>query len=241
MTPKPDSSGTSIPHSVILPLADEREVFSFQLDSLVDFSLEFDLFPTFGSKMIGKAVAHPSTFIDLKSQGSYVVPIVDPHLKVIGDVPFEINVVKPFGRAQLQIGGQFETYWKSTATLSTTTTGGSGDPNPSTSSVVTASSLSGEHVRIVVQVTSDGHPVAWPHWKLPVEGLDVHVGDVTLDQFVKLAKKTQRSLDPNKIKYKDDPSAWHQAIVASLVTLDELFKVSSGRVSPSHFLPILTV
>ncbi|GAA5826059.1 hypothetical protein JCM5353_004197 [Sporobolomyces roseus] len=225
MTPKPDSSGTSIPHSVILPLADEREVFSFQLDSLVDFSLEFDLFPTFGSKMIGKAVAHPSTFIDLKSQGSYVVPIVDPHLKVIGDVPFEINVVKPFGRAQLQIGGQFETYWKSTATLSTTTTGGSGDPNPSTSSVVTASSLSGEHVRIVVQVTSDGHPVAWPHWKLPVEGLDVHVGDVTLDQFVKLAKKTQRSLDPNKIKYKDDPSAWHQAIVASLVTLDELFKL----------------
>lgn len=223
MTPKPDSSGTSIPHSVILPLADEREVFSFQLDSLVDFSLEFDLFPTFGSKMIGKAVAHPSTFIDLKSQGSYVVPIVDPHLKVIGDVPFEINVVKPFGRAQLQIGGQFETYWKSTATLSTTSTG---DPNPSTSSVVTASSLSGEHVRIVVQVTSDGYPVAWPHWKLPVEGLDVHVGDVTLDQFVKLAKKTQRNLDPNKIKYKDDPSAWHQAIVASLVTLDELFKVS---------------
>ncbi|GAA5875364.1 hypothetical protein JCM16303_000599 [Sporobolomyces ruberrimus] len=224
MTPKPDFSGSSIPHSVILPLADDREVFSFQLDSLVDFSLEFDLFPTFGSKMIGKAVAHPSTFADLKAHGSYVAPIVDPHLKVIGDVPFEINVVKPFGRAQLQIGGQFETYWKSTATLATTA-GGSGDPNPATSSVVTASSLSGEHVRVVVQVTSDGHPVAWPHWRLPVDGLDVHVGDVTLDQFVQLSKKTQRTLEPSKIRYRDDPSAWHQAIVAALVPLDELFKV----------------
>ncbi|GAA6006343.1 hypothetical protein JCM11491_004921 [Sporobolomyces phaffii] len=224
MTPKPDSSGSSIPHSVILPLADEREVFSFQLDSLADFSLEFDLFPTFGSKMIGKAVAHPSTFAELKAQGSYVVPIVDPHLKVIGDVPFEINVVKPFGRAQLQIGGQFETYWKSTATLSAAS-GGSGDPNPATSSVVTASSLSGEHVRVVVQVTSDGHPVAWPNWKLPVDGLDVHVGDITLDQFVQLARKTQRTLEPANIKYKDDPSAWHQAIVSSLVPLEELFTV----------------
>ncbi|GAA6062254.1 hypothetical protein JCM10212_001768 [Sporobolomyces blumeae] len=225
MTPRPDSSGTSIPHSVILPLADEREVFSFQLDSLADFSLEFDLFPTFGSKMIGKAVAHPSTFSELKAQGSYVVPIVDPHLKVIGDVPFEINVVKPFGRAQLQIGGQFETYWKSTATLSTTTAGGSGDPNPATSSVVTASSLSGEHVRIVVQVTSDGHPVAWPQWRLPVDGLDVHVGDVTLDQFNRLANKLRRTLDPNKVQNKDDPSAWYQTIVSSLIPLEDLFNI----------------
>ncbi|GAA5941057.1 uncharacterized protein JCM15063_000635 [Sporobolomyces koalae] len=225
MTPKPDSSGSSIPHSVILPLADEREVFSFQLDSLHDFSLEFDLFPTFGSKMIGKAVAHPSTFADLRSQGSYVVPIVDPHLRVIGDVPFEINVVKPFGRAQLQIGGQFETYWKSTATLATTTAGGSGDANPATSSVVTASSLSGEHVRIVVQVTSDGYPVAWPHWKLPVDGLEVNVGDVTLEQFVNLAQRTQRTLDPSRIISKDDPAAWYQALVSALVPLDELFKI----------------
>ncbi|GAA5851676.1 hypothetical protein JCM3766R1_000482, partial [Sporobolomyces carnicolor] len=224
MTPRPDSSGSSIPHSVILPLADEREVFSFQIDSLADFSLEFDLFPTFGSKMIGKAIAHPSTFDDLKAQGSYVVPIVDPHLRVIGDLPFEINLVKPFGRAQLQIGGQFETYWKSTATLATSA-GGSGDPNPATSSVVTASSLSGEHVRVVVQVTSDGHPVAWPHWRLPVDGLDVHVGNVTLEQFNQLARTTQRTLDPTKVKFPDDPSAWYQAIVSALVPLDELFKV----------------
>lgn len=225
ITPKPDSSGTSIPHSVILPLADEREVFSFQVDSLSDFSLEFDLFPTFGSKMIGKAVAASSTFADLKHQGSYVVPIVDPHLKVIGDIPFEINVVKPFGRAQLQIGGQFETYWKSTATLNagaSNAAGGSGDQGPS---VVTASSLSGEHVRIVVQVTSDGHPVAWPQWKLPVEGLDVFVGDVTIDQLRSLAKRLGKSVDPAQVEHAADPSSWYKVIADSLVSLEELLSV----------------
>ncbi|BGP37936.1 phosphate system positive regulatory protein pho81 [Rhodotorula kratochvilovae] len=228
ITPKPDSSGTSIPHSVILPLADEREVFSFQVDSLTDFSLEFDLFPTFGSKMIGKAVAVPSTFADLKSQGSYVVPIVDPHLKVIGDIPFEINVVKPFGRAQLQIGGQFETYWKSTATLQTSAApgdGAGGPNNPATSSVVTASSLSGEHVRIVVQVTADGHPVAYPLWRLPVDGFDVSVGDVRLEQFAALAKRLGKSVDPAQVGDREDPSAWYQAIADALIPLEELLSI----------------
>ncbi|GAA5978148.1 hypothetical protein JCM10908_004246 [Rhodotorula pacifica] len=223
ITPKPDSSGASIPHSVILPLADEREVFSFQVDTLSDFSLEFDLFPTFGSKMIGKAVAVASTFADLKHQGSYVVPIVDPHLKVIGDIPFEINVVKPFGRAQLQIGGQFETYWKSTATLNAGGAGaGSNDQGPS---VVTASSLSGEHVRIVVQVTSDGHPVAWPQWKLPVDGLDVFVGDVTLEQLSTLAKRLGKSVDTSRVGNADDPSEWYGVIAESLVSLEELLSL----------------
>ncbi|BGO89599.1 hypothetical protein NBRC10512_001550 [Rhodotorula toruloides] len=223
ITPKPDSSGTSIPHSVILPLSDDREVFSFQVDTLADFSLEFDLFPTFGSKMIGKAVAVPATFDDLKSQGSYVVPIVDPHLKVVGDIPFEMNVVKPFGRAQLQIGGQFEVYWKTTTSLQTVPV--PGDAGQNTSSVVTASSLSGEHVRIVVQVTKDGHPVAYPLWKLPVDGLDIHVADVTLEQFEALARRLGKTLDPAKVKNQEDPSAWHRAIADALIPLEELLTV----------------
>lgn len=104
MTPKPDS--VAVPHSVILPLADDREVFPFQVDSFADFSLEFDVLPTFGSKVLGKAVAAPATFAELQSQGSYVVPLLDPTLKVIGDIPFELNIVKPFERATLQLGGQ---------------------------------------------------------------------------------------------------------------------------------------
>jgi CDK inhibitor PHO81 len=232
MAPKPDV--VSIPISVILPLTDEREVFSFQIDSFDSFSLEFDLFPTFGSKVIGKGVALSSTFSNLQSQGSYVVPLLDPHLKVIGDIPFEVNVVKPFRRAQLQLGGQFETYWKSTATIAS---GENGDPTPTLSgagsSVVTASSLSGEHVRLVVQVTSDGVPVAYPLWKLPVEGFDVHVGEVTSSQFIALAKRLGKILDIETIGDRTDPVAWYQAILGSLIPLDELLRVSVDCSPPS--------
>ncbi|SGY75482.1 BQ5605_C005g03428 [Microbotryum silenes-dioicae] len=221
MTPKPES--IAVPHSVILPLADEREVFPFQVESFDNFSLEFDLFPTFGSKVIGKAVAAPSTFDSLQSQGSYVIPLLDPHLKVIGDIPFEINVVKPFERATLQLGGQFETYWRSMTALNP-----SGDPAPTPvtggASVVTASSLSGEHVRVIVQVTSDGVPVAYPQWKLPLEGFDVHVGDVTFAQFESLAQRTARRLDPARIADPADPVSWYQAVSGSLVSLDEIFQ-----------------
>lgn len=221
MTPKPDS--VTIPHSVILPLSDEREVFPFQVDSFDNFSLEFDLFPTFGSKVIGKGVALPSTFADLQSQGSYLVPLLDPHLKVIGDIPFEVNVVKPFERAQLQIGGQFETYWKSTTSVASGEAMASQAPG---TSVVTASSLSGEHVRVVVQVTSDGVPVAYPQWKLPVDGFDVHVGEVTSAQFLSLAERSGRTLEMGAVGDKTDPGAWYQAILGALVPLDQLLKVS---------------
>ncbi len=220
MTPRADPD--AVTHSVILPLADEREVFSFQVDDIDTFSLEFEVFPTFGNRVVGKAVALPGLFAGLKSQGSYVVPLLDPHLKVIGDVPFEVNVVKPFEGARLMVGGQFETYWKSTEAV------GGGEAAAAQAqagpSVVTASSLSGEHVRVVIQVTSDGVPVAYPNWTLPVDGLDVHVGDVTAAQFRQLAKGKGLELDLAKVADREDPAAWYQAVQGSLVTLDVLLK-----------------
>lgn len=85
-TSKPDT--TSIPHSVILPLADDKEVFNFQVasESLPEFSLDFSLYPTFGSKLIGRAVVLPSAFDHIKTRQSFVAPLLDHHLKTIGEV-----------------------------------------------------------------------------------------------------------------------------------------------------------
>ncbi|CAG8751758.1 18159_t:CDS:2, partial [Racocetra fulgida] len=119
-----------IPHNIILPLGDDREVFSFQTDTLNKFSLEFDIFPTFGSKVIGKGVALPHVFNFTSSRerrnhlviegtgGKCICPLFDTHLKVVGELSFEFAVVKPFQGVQLEIGGQVETYWKSTNTVS---------------------------------------------------------------------------------------------------------------------------
>jgi CDK inhibitor PHO81 len=119
MTSRPDESATAIPHTIMLPLADEREVFSFQVESLERFSIEWELMPTFGSKVIGKAVALSSLFEGITDRKRFVLPLQDVYLKVVGEVSFEMDFVKPFDGVQLEIGGRVETYWKSTLPGST--------------------------------------------------------------------------------------------------------------------------
>lgn len=212
---RPDNG--MIPHNVILPLGDDREVFGFQVDSLEHFTVEFDIFPTFGSKAIGRAVALPSTFSSLESSmGSGVLPLFDAHLKVVGELAFEYSVVRPFQGVRLEVGGRVETYWKSTNSIdstisaattplvgtpsvmpvSTSTSGGALPHSTSQSllvgnmipSFITASSLSGEYIQLSVQLTRDFVPVVFSNWHLPVEGFDLALSDVTYSQFKKFGE-----------------------------------------------------
>lgn len=265
MTSRPDASATTIPHTIILPLADEREVFSFQVEALERLSIEWELMPTFGSKVIGKAVALPSSFDGMTDRKRFVLPLQDMYLKVVGEVSFELDFVKPFDGVQLEIGGRVETYWKSTlpgsaaaaaATSAPTTqrmtpTGGAlSAPQQSTGSqqqaaavapvpavtttasttsalasdsFVTASSLSGEHLQVIVQVTKDGVAVAYPEFTLPIAGLDVYVGSVTSGQFQHLATTTQRTAQVDQAQREQlSLSDWRQVVGQSMMTLQEL-------------------
>lgn len=267
MTSRPDDSSTTIPHTIVLPLADEREVFSFQVEALERFSIEWELMPTFGSKVIGKAVALPSLFEGITDRKRFVLPLQDVYLKVVGEVSFELDFVKPFDGVQLEIGGRVETYWKSTLPGSNTAaalaghqrmtpTGSSGasyltsaqDGIASTNSssmsaasaspavavasaasalnagsFVTASSLSGEHLKIVVQVTKDGVAVAFPEFTLPVQGLDVYVGSVTGQQFKHFSHSVQRNIEPSPTEVASMTLAdWRLFIERSMMSLEEL-------------------
>ncbi|GJJ69376.1 CDK inhibitor PHO81 [Entomortierella parvispora] len=113
---RPDTG--MIPHNVILPLGESRKVYGFQVDSLKQFTIEFDIFPTYGSKPIGRAVALPSMFSSKElSVGKGILPLLDSHLKVVGELAFEFSVVRPFQGVRLEVGGRLETYWKSTNTI----------------------------------------------------------------------------------------------------------------------------
>lgn len=267
MTSRPDASATTIPHNIVLPLADDREVFSFQVDSLEKFSIEWELMPTFGSKVIGKAVALPSSFEGMTDRKRFVLPLQDVYLKVVGEVSFELDFVKPFDSVQLEIGGRVETYWKSmlpssaaaghrmTATggVAGTTAastqpiaspasqtsgvgpGGSSLAHTGSSSFVTASSLSGDYLRVVVQVTKDGVAVVYPEWTLPLEALDVYVGSVTSEQFVRLAQTTNRILSvQEERRHNMTPAEWTAALSRSMTTLEALLEV---RAQHSPALP----
>src|SRR5260370_29296588 len=58
MTSCPSEPGGGLPplHSIVLPLADESKVFSFQIQHLDDLTFDFLFYPAFGSKIIGQAI-----------------------------------------------------------------------------------------------------------------------------------------------------------------------------------------
>ncbi|WWC65563.1 uncharacterized protein I303_108181 [Kwoniella dejecticola CBS 10117] len=268
MTSKSDIS--AVPHSVILPLADEREVFTFQVQSLKRFTLELSLYPTFGSKVIGRAIVLPSTFNDISYHKGIVAPLLDHNLKTIGEVAFEVSCIKPFEGAQLEIGGRVETYWKSKVTpsqptqdhahqfqshrpLSVSTSSPSLRPpvtnapssNNNESALVTASSLSGEYVHVVVQVTKDGVPVIYSEIKLPIDNLDVAVSDVTLDQFLNIAKSKNLLLKPDDLPTENsngnnnNTTGWSSILINSMSTLDNVLSILPSEIGLNLLLQYL--
>lgn len=77
---------TSAPYSISLPPQDERGVFIFQTPSLDSLTLEFSVYPNFGTKTIGCAVALPSLFAGMESNQAFTLPILDQRLHIVGEV-----------------------------------------------------------------------------------------------------------------------------------------------------------
>lgn len=176
-----------IPKNIILPFQEDTREMTFQVDSLESFSLDFDVFPTYGAKVIAKTVALANTFkAVLSSSGHCCLPLFDPRLRVIGQINFYAQVIKPFRGEPLEITS-FETYWKETS-----------QPGAHLNTFVTSSSLSGDFLQIFVQFTNDGVPVLWPSWTVPYGGIDITIGRLDYDQFSRL---TAHSSGKNELAY----------------------------------------
>ncbi|KAL2134622.1 hypothetical protein VTI74DRAFT_11279 [Chaetomium olivicolor] len=196
-----------IPKNIMLPFHEDTRMVSFQVDSFDSFTLDFDVFPAYGAKVIAKTVALPNTFRALLSSnsGNCVLPLFDPRLRAIGQLSFHAQIIKPFQGKPLEIT-DFETYWKATSQVDAATM----TPAMSSSTFVTGSSLSGDFVRIYVQHTSDGVPVLWPHWTVSCGGIDVPVSRLTLAQF-----RTATGNGPHSPLPPDDIAAVHRILATS--------------------------
>ncbi|KND03503.1 uncharacterized protein SPPG_00987 [Spizellomyces punctatus DAOM BR117] len=183
-----------IPYSVILPLQDDLEVYTFLVEDLANFSLQFDVFPTFGTKPIGRGVVLPSqlAMTILKSWNGAgesepcICPLFDSHLRVVGELSFDFAVVKPFAHPSLSIGGKVETYWKTTKVVG-------GNKTEGVHSFITASSLAEEYIQVIVQLTKDGVPVIYPKWHLPLKDVDLGVSNVSFSQARALFNRAKGS------------------------------------------------
>lgn len=123
---KPDSG---IPYNIILPHPpkEDAEPYTFLVDKPP--TLQFDIYPTFGTKVIARGVCLPTALEQILREGRgdgstgaerLVVPLVDTHLRVLGELCFEIAVVTPFKHSGVEIGGKVDTYWKSTRVVTPT-------------------------------------------------------------------------------------------------------------------------
>ena len=163
-----------IPRNLMLPIQEDSRSVYFQVDNLSNFSVDFEIFPTFGSKVIAKSVALPEVFRAMESSaGSCCLPLFDPRLRSVGQIQFNFQVIKPYPGKTLEIT-QFPFYWKQTSALDDQ--GGS----------MTGSSLSGDYLKVTVQLTRDGLPVIYPSYFIPYYNLEVSLCQLKYDALAKL-------------------------------------------------------
>jgi CDK inhibitor PHO81 len=207
-------SSDLIPRSLLLPIQDEFKVISFQIENIDTFSIDFDIYPTFGSKVIARSVASSKVFTDrANSSGQWHLELFDPRLRTIGRITFDFQVVKPFHGIPLEIT-HFATYWKATSQL---------DSQPH--ALITGSSLSGEYVRLFVQLTADGVPVLFPRWKVNHQGLDVPVNILTYEQFATIGAAQNAAagtqLSGLQSATANSMSTIYQALASSFISLKD--------------------
>ncbi|PIA93435.1 Ankyrin repeat protein nuc-2 [Cercospora beticola] len=211
-------SSDLIPRNLPLPIQDDMKNLSFQIEDLDNFSIDFDIFPTFGSKVIARAAASSRVFTGkASSSGDWHLELFDPRLRAIGRVSFHYQVVTPFHGIPLEIT-HFATYWKATSQV---------ENHPS--NLITGSSLSGDFLRLFVQVTADGVPVLYNNWSLPSSRNDL-VSRLTYQEFRDQA--IQAGLGKGVIKDlvsagidRDNLAAAQQIIAQSRCSLESLLAI----------------
>ncbi|KAH8678080.1 ankyrin repeat protein nuc-2 [Xylariales sp. PMI_506] len=209
-------SSDLIPKNIILPFQEDTRLVSFQVEDLDVFSLDFDVFPAYGAKVIAKTVALPNTFKALMhSSGRCCLPLFDPRLRAIGQISFNTQVIKPFQGAPLEIT-DFETYWKATS---------QDESNPSM--FVTGSSLSGDFVQLIVQSTSDCIPVLWPTWHINCGGVDIPISRLSYEQFAAITANnpTRAHLAAITTQPVENIADVHHVLVTAGVSLQQAISI----------------
>lgn len=213
LTVAPRSSDL-LARNLLLPVQEDSRCVSFETDDLSTFAIDFDIFPTFGKKVIAKGSVPSEVFrSSASSSGYHHLSLLDPRLRAVGQMYFKFQVIKPFQGLSLDITA-FATYWKATSQL---------EARPS--SFVTGSSLSGRYVHLCVQMTQDLVPVVCPEWNVELHGLSLPVLRLTHTQFTALkfsAKQPQDTQQLQEALRNYDMAAVHDWLSKSYLSLADV-------------------
>jgi len=201
-----------IPRNIMLPLTDDSKALTFQVDGIESFALDFDLFPTFGSRFMARTVALSNTFT-VSDAGHCTLPLFDLRLRAIGRVSFDYQIIKPFQGVPLEIA-HFAPYWKATAKL-----------DSHVGAFITGSSLSGEYVRLFVRLTSDLVPVLYPHSTVKVANLDIPISSITVAEFISIGMQYGRYQQRQQLAAIQSHSEAFTLLGSLFLTLEEGLKL----------------
>lgn len=170
------NNNDQIPKNLMLPILDNENKVTFQLDSLDDenFEIDFQLFPTFGTRLLAKATLTSSILksqypgLGIKDLGYLELPLFDIRLNTIGSLKFTYEIIYPYSGKPLEIS-MYDTYWKLSASEEDEESKNKNTTAISTS-FVTSSSLKGEYFCVHVCLLNDGTPIVSP--KTHIEILD---------------------------------------------------------------------
>jgi CDK inhibitor PHO81 len=193
----------------MLPIQDDSKSVSFQIDNLESFAVDFEIFPTFGSKVIAKSVALPEVFRAAESSsGTCCLPLFDPRLRAVGEIHFSFQVIKPFSGEPLEIT-HFATYWKATSAL------------VDRSGLITGSSLSGDYLQLVIQMTRDLIPIVYPSYCITRGGIEIPIGNLTYATLMNTGLVKERKLADLAAMGTDIP-ALHSLLGSSLLPVKDI-------------------
>ncbi|CCC70542.1 hypothetical protein NCAS_0F00580 [Naumovozyma castellii] len=183
-----------LPRNIILPIGKDIEEGSeeinitgetgqiiFQVDSLKDFAIDFEIFPIFGSKLIAKSAAMSQLFNNvnlLNSIRTLTLPLFDTRLNTIGSFLFQFQIIFPYPGKPLQIT-KYEPYWKSTNTGSSNNADSIKNDQHQ---LITSSSLGGTFVNIKIYGLNDGTIICASDLYLKGK-MNMFLNDLTRDQL----------------------------------------------------------
>ncbi|KAG0671947.1 phosphate system positive regulatory protein pho81 [Maudiozyma exigua] len=172
---------------------------TFLIDTLDKFSIDFEIFASFGTRLLAKttAMSHFFTHDPVSSIRTVTLSLFDTRLNCVGSLDLEYQVILPYLGKPLQIT-KYEPYWKSTGNNNNNNNNNNQpgimsldnqllitnkNVNTVQSTIVTSSSLSGTFISIKVFALNDGTIVSAPSFYIDIYGSTVLINDLTKPQL----------------------------------------------------------
>lgn len=179
-----------IPRNITLPVQDNLNSVTFQVEAIDEnFNIAFELFPTFGTRLLAKTTLNSSNLkqvfpgVGAKLNGDIELPLFDVRLKSIGLIKFNYEIIYPYSGIPLEIS-IYDTYWKSSPTSDEKA------QEVKSISFVTSSSLTGEFYRSQISMLHDGTPIVCPKRKVTIaDGIQLPICLFNYEQLKKIVYK----------------------------------------------------